>query len=334
MDKWTSEQLKRMQMGGNAKALAFFESQPDYNKGMSIKDKYNSRFAELWRQKLTADCEGRPWTAPPPSATPTSPLSRTNASSPASFSGSNPQLKGLGQALGGSSPVARGQTPDSLRQSSSYSGMGSSTFQQDSMSNTNGTNDFSNEGSNTPSGSFSPQDIVNDPSAALSKGWSLFSMGAQTALSTLGTVAGSISDNYVRPAAGKIHDPNFRSDVTNYVSTIGSKLEESANRGFTSLSNYVRSGQPRSQGAHSQVPPNSDNADTQDKDDDFFENELNSNASPTPPSTLFSPTASETRVTKRANTKNTLPLASSTGNISPRTNLKKSSGWDDEWDNF
>ncbi|KAJ2088511.1 Zn finger-containing GTPase- Activating Protein for ARF, partial [Coemansia sp. RSA 986] len=142
MDKWTSEQLKRMQMGGNAKALAFFESQPDYNKGMSIKDKYNSRFAELWRQKLTADCEGRPWTAPPPSATPTSPLSRTNASSPASFSGSNPQLKGLGQALGGSSPVARGQTPDSLRQSSSYSGMGSSTFQQDSMSNTNGTNDF------------------------------------------------------------------------------------------------------------------------------------------------------------------------------------------------
>ncbi|KAJ1798834.1 Zn finger-containing GTPase- Activating Protein for ARF, partial [Coemansia sp. RSA 2399] len=281
MDKWTSEQLKRMRLGGNANALAFFESQPDYSKGMSIKDKYSSRFAELWRQKLTADCEGRPWTAPPPSATPTSPLSRTNASSPASFSGSNPQLRGLGQTLGRSSPVARGQTPEPLRQSSSYSGI-------------EPTNDYRHGSSNVPGGSFSPQDIVNDPSAAISKGWSLFSMGAQTALSTLGTVAGSISENYVRPAAGKIHDPNFRSDVTNYVSTIGSKLEESANRGFTSLSNYVRSGQPRSQGGYSQVLTNNNSTHTQDKDDDFFENEPSSDTTPTPPSTLFSPAVKET----------------------------------------
>ncbi|KAJ2555488.1 Zn finger-containing GTPase- Activating Protein for ARF [Coemansia sp. RSA 1933] len=289
---------------------------------MSIKDKYNSRFAELWRQKLTAECEGRPWTAPPPSATPTSPLSRTNASSPASFSGSNPQLKGLGQSLGRSSPVARGQTPEPLRQSSPSSGIES-------------TNNFRNESSNTPSGSFSPQDIVNDPSAALSKGWSLFSMGAQTAFNTLGTVAGSINENYVRPAAEKIHDPNFRSDVTSYVSTIGTKLEESANRGFTSLSSYVRSGQPRSQGRYSQVLTNDDNAEIQDKDDDFFESEMNLNTSPTPPSTAFSPVAREaTGVTKRANSKVSLPQSPSANSISPRAGLKKSSGWDDEWDNF
>ncbi|KAJ2660069.1 Zn finger-containing GTPase- Activating Protein for ARF, partial [Coemansia sp. RSA 1200] len=225
---------------------------------MSIRDKYGSRFAELWRQKLTADCEGRPWTAPPPSETPTSPLSRTNASSPASFYGSNPQLK-----------------------PGSYSGTGSNTFQQGSVQSAGSLRD---EDSNTASGSFSPQDIVNDPSAALSKGWSLFSMGAQTALSTLGTVAGSINENYVRPATGKIHDPNFRNDVTSYVSTIGSKLEESANRGFTSISNYMRSGQPRTQGGYSQVHANSGNLDTQDKDD-FFENELNTNISPTSPAT-------------------------------------------------
>ncbi|KAJ2072533.1 Zn finger-containing GTPase- Activating Protein for ARF, partial [Coemansia sp. S100] len=93
MDKWTPEQLKRMECGGNAKAVAFFKSQPDYKGNMSIKDKYSSRFAELWREKLTAECEGRVWVAPPVTTT-SSPLARSNTSSPAPFTGT-PQHKGL-----------------------------------------------------------------------------------------------------------------------------------------------------------------------------------------------------------------------------------------------
>ncbi|KAI9506727.1 hypothetical protein BX070DRAFT_186675, partial [Coemansia spiralis] len=324
MDKWTAEQLKRMQLAGNAKAQDFFESQPDYRKGMSIKDKYNSRFAELWRQKLTAECEGRSWTAPPPSATPTSPIARSNTSSPAPFNGSNPQLKNLGQARGSSSPMGRSQTPDPMRPASSI------------QQNSGGMSAISDARS-VGNGSFSPQDVINDPTAAISKGWSFLSMGAQTALSTLGTVAGSINDNYVRPAAEKIQDPNFRNDVSSYVSTIGSKVEETANRGFVSLSSYMRSGQQRSGGAYAQVPTSNidqENSLSNGDEGDFFEKEFNSNASFTPPTASISPSAGDASITKRASNRGSMPQPTSISNTSSRTNLKKSNGWDDEWDNF
>jgi len=70
MDKWSDDQLKKMQLGGNAKALQFFSTQPDYREGMTIKEKYNSNFAKLYREKLQAECEGRVWVAPPVSQIP------------------------------------------------------------------------------------------------------------------------------------------------------------------------------------------------------------------------------------------------------------------------
>ncbi|KAJ2865363.1 Zn finger-containing GTPase- Activating Protein for ARF, partial [Coemansia asiatica] len=126
MDKWTPEQVKRMELGGNAKANAFFRTQPDYKDGMSIKDKYNSRFAELWRQKLTAECEGRVWTAPPAGST-ISPPARSNTSSPAflgSVSNSSAQRKAFGSSALSSSPAfgnSRSQTPDPARSASAAS---------------------------------------------------------------------------------------------------------------------------------------------------------------------------------------------------------------------
>ncbi|KAI9139161.1 hypothetical protein BKA69DRAFT_1030756 [Paraphysoderma sedebokerense] len=52
MDKWSEEQVKKMQMGGNKKALEFFRSQPDYREGMSITEKYQSKFAALYKEKV------------------------------------------------------------------------------------------------------------------------------------------------------------------------------------------------------------------------------------------------------------------------------------------
>jgi len=90
MDKWSDEQLKKMELGGNAKALQFFQSQPDYREGMSIKEKYNSNFAKLYREKLQAECEGRVWVAPPVSQLP--PAQTTNSS----FSNNNNNNNGFG----------------------------------------------------------------------------------------------------------------------------------------------------------------------------------------------------------------------------------------------
>ena len=53
MDKWKDSELDKMKVGGNRKAQEFFNSQPDYKPGMSMQEKYNSRAAALYRDKVS-----------------------------------------------------------------------------------------------------------------------------------------------------------------------------------------------------------------------------------------------------------------------------------------
>jgi len=52
MDKWKDMELEKMKVGGNRKAQDFFETQPDYKKTMSLVDKYNTKAAALYRDKV------------------------------------------------------------------------------------------------------------------------------------------------------------------------------------------------------------------------------------------------------------------------------------------
>ena len=61
MDRWTPDQVKRMELGGNANATAFFKQYQAYRDDMPIREKYNSEFAHHWREKLAAECDGREW---------------------------------------------------------------------------------------------------------------------------------------------------------------------------------------------------------------------------------------------------------------------------------
>ena len=81
MDAWNPDQLKRMQAGGNGN-LNNFLAQYGVSKHTDIKEKYNSKAAEFYRDKIRAAVDGRPYTPPPPSAVPAS-LPR-----PKSFAGS------------------------------------------------------------------------------------------------------------------------------------------------------------------------------------------------------------------------------------------------------
>ncbi|KAK9866777.1 hypothetical protein WJX84_000900 [Apatococcus fuscideae] len=67
MDAWSPEQLKKMQAGGNS-ALNNFLKEYGVEKNTAIKDKYSSRPAEVYREKLKADVEGRPYQLPPASS--------------------------------------------------------------------------------------------------------------------------------------------------------------------------------------------------------------------------------------------------------------------------
>ncbi|XP_075990568.1 ADP-ribosylation factor GTPase-activating protein 1 isoform X2 [Anticarsia gemmatalis] len=61
MDKWKDIELEKMMVGGNGKAREFFNSQPDIKADMTIPQKYNTKAAAMYRQKITALAEGRPW---------------------------------------------------------------------------------------------------------------------------------------------------------------------------------------------------------------------------------------------------------------------------------
>jgi ADP-ribosylation factor GTPase-activating protein 1 len=52
LDKWKDIELEKMKVGGNRKAKLFFESQADYKPGMSIQQKYNTKAAALYRDKV------------------------------------------------------------------------------------------------------------------------------------------------------------------------------------------------------------------------------------------------------------------------------------------
>jgi ADP-ribosylation factor GTPase-activating protein 1 len=52
MDKWKDAELEKMKVGGNRKAKEFFQSQSDYRDNWSLQDKYDSRAAALYRDKV------------------------------------------------------------------------------------------------------------------------------------------------------------------------------------------------------------------------------------------------------------------------------------------
>ena len=61
MDKWKDIELEKMKVGGNAAAKRFLESQPDWSSSMPLQQKYNSKAAALYRDKISALADGLSW---------------------------------------------------------------------------------------------------------------------------------------------------------------------------------------------------------------------------------------------------------------------------------
>lgn len=55
MDRWKDSEVEKMKVGGNKRAHEFFSSQSDITDNMTISEKYNSRAAALYRDKVRCD---------------------------------------------------------------------------------------------------------------------------------------------------------------------------------------------------------------------------------------------------------------------------------------
>ncbi|KAG0337866.1 hypothetical protein BG004_007459 [Podila humilis] len=259
MDKWSDDQLKKMELGGNIKARDFFEASPDYFQGMSIKEKYSSIFASQYKEKLLALCEGRPWT--PSTSTARAPIRPNSATSnrsgsPASFqqqqqqqpqrntyssNGYNSPSNSSNGSNGYNSPAGRAggnnvSSPltDKERNEEYFNRLGNANASRSEHLPPSQGGKYAGFG-NAPNpqpqhDSLDVNDILNDPAAALSKTWNLFS-------TTLVAGANMINENVIKPTAATVTDPEFQSKVGGYVSQIGQKVQE----GGRSLGTMVNS---------------------------------------------------------------------------------------------
>ena len=52
MDKWKDLELEKMKVGGNRKAKDFLSTQDDWDEDQSMQERYNTRAAALYRDKV------------------------------------------------------------------------------------------------------------------------------------------------------------------------------------------------------------------------------------------------------------------------------------------
>lgn len=237
MDTWQGDQIKRMQLGGNAPFKAFLQSyrpadQGGYKDGMNSSDIYHCWAATQYREKLDCDMAGRPWSpsAPPASnsSSPTRPASaqglrksRASTRSPAVGSSTSSPLN-----CSSSQPSSDSTHADQKTANEAYFaslGQANAARSADLPPSKGGRyQGFGNTPSPPPSSqhpSFSltsaaaPSlaDLQENPTAALTKGWSLLSAAVAGASRVL-------TENVIQPGMERVKDPNLQASVRGYVS--------------------------------------------------------------------------------------------------------------------
>ncbi|GJN92072.1 hypothetical protein Rhopal_005100-T1 [Rhodotorula paludigena] len=259
MDKWTPPQIERMKAGGNAKAREFFEGNGQPWKSLPIQEKYTTHVATMYREKLLADAEGRPWVpSSPPQPSSASPAPG-GASSLSSSSGSlrKPRTGGSSaSSLRGASPAStpRGGSPASSTQKAQnedfFARMGAQNDSRPDHLPPSQGGKYQGFGGGGPVGSSAGgnasnplssrnlprfDDLRDDPAGALSKGWGF--LGA-----ALGAVGKTVNESVIQPGLERAHDPALQSQLSSFSTKAFTTLSTAARAGGQVLSTGLESG--------------------------------------------------------------------------------------------
>nr|XP_008108394.1 PREDICTED: ADP-ribosylation factor GTPase-activating protein 1 isoform X7 [Anolis carolinensis] len=212
MDKWKDIELEKMKAGGNHKFREFLESQEDYDPCWSLQEKYNSKAAALFRDKVAALAEGKEWSIETSSArnwTPPQPkvaLSSTHRSS-----------AGQQQNAGGTSDKA---FEDWLNDD-----VGSYQSGQE--------NRYVGFG-NTVTPPKKEDDFLNNAMSSLYSGWSSFTTGA----SKFASAAKEGATKFGSQATQKVKDGKILDDVSHGVSHLASKVQGASSKGWRDVTTF------------------------------------------------------------------------------------------------
>uniref|UniRef100_A0A2K5WR85 ADP-ribosylation factor GTPase-activating protein 1 n=1 Tax=Macaca fascicularis TaxID=9541 RepID=A0A2K5WR85_MACFA len=185
MDKWKDIELEKMKAGGNAKFREFLESQEDYDPGWSLQEKYNSRAAALFRDKVAALAEGREWSL---------------ESSPAQ-NWTPPQPRTL--------PFTAHRASGQLQSVTASSDKAFEDWLNDDLGSYQGAQGNRYVGfGNTPPPQKKEDDFLNNAMSSLYSGWSSFTTGASRFASAAKEGASelghSLNENVLKPAQEKV----------------------------------------------------------------------------------------------------------------------------------
>lgn len=264
MDKWKDIELEKMKVGGNRNAREFFEDQDDWNDRAPINQKYNSKAAALYRDKIVTLAQGKSW----------------------DINEAKKRLASSGSSYGGSS-VGGGSTTSSnnshSRNSGNYQQSSGGSYQNGSGSSGGGgyNNDGGYQQFNTPEfkdqkeeffsriqnenatrpdhlppsqgGKYTgfgysrdpppktqSQELIDTTLSSLASGWSLLSAGA----SKFAVIAKEKAVTTANIASTKINEGGLIDTLQHSVTGVASKVTDIGKRGWNNLSgsNYVEQG--------------------------------------------------------------------------------------------
>ncbi|XP_056404884.1 ADP-ribosylation factor GTPase-activating protein 1 isoform X2 [Hyla sarda] len=235
MDKWKDVELEKMKAGGNGKFRQFLESQEDYDPCWSLQEKYNSKTAALYRDKIATLAEGREWSEETSSAknwTPPQPKMMSGSShrsNTSGLSGPPPGDKAFEEWL--NDDVSSYQSGGGVgNQENRYVGFG-----------------------NTVNPPKKEDDFLNNAMTSLYTGWSSFTVGAskfasvaKESASKLGSQATqkaselgqTINENVVKPAHEKVKDGRILDDVSSSVSILASKVQGVGSKSWKDVTSF------------------------------------------------------------------------------------------------
>ncbi|XP_075524769.1 ADP-ribosylation factor GTPase-activating protein 1 isoform X4 [Dermacentor variabilis] len=252
MDKWKDLELEKMRVGGNDKARRFLEAQLDWDPTAPLAQRYDSKAAALYRDKIATEAQGKTWSAETSSG-------RHHVTRTFPKSSSGPDLK---QSFGtGSSRFDdSGSRPEDWSggyQSYNFNSEQIASHRDDFFSRVQAKNATRPEDlPPSQGGRYSGfGNTVSEPPRSQSQeffdgAWSSFSTGFATFAAGATKVASKASENAVKigsiaaqkaaelsgAVSEKVKDGTLINDLQSQVTTIGTKVVDVSRRGVQDLS--------------------------------------------------------------------------------------------------
>jgi len=219
MDKWKDSELEKMKVGGNEAAEQFFQSHSDYQADWNIKEKYESKTAALYRDKILVESKGEIWNEESSSAQSYKPPSKSS------------QLSSTHQS---SKTSKEDSVSDDIDDFESW-------LNNDTISNPTkqATSCGGGVGWQAPNQPANENDFLSDAMSSLTTGWQVAAKWTSSAASAakenavkLGSQANELatdfsskmSDRVLKPAQQKLSDRKVVNDITSSMTSWASKV--------------------------------------------------------------------------------------------------------------